>query len=93
MAAPLKRDVATRLALADAESRAGAPAVVTSVDDETFTNSVLGASRPGEMSADVMTPGWQIRANAGGRAFVYRASARQVRHLCEDGSVILIYPV
>lgn len=93
MAATLTRDDAIRLALADAESRAGGPAVASSVDDETFTNSALGASRPGEMSADVMTPGWQIHANAGARAFVYRASARQVRHLSDDGSVILIYPV
>jgi hypothetical protein len=93
MAATLTREDAVQLALADAESRAGVPAVASSVDDEAFTNSALGAPRPGEMSADVMTPGWQIRANAGGQAFVYRASARQVRHLGDDGSVIMIYPV
>lgn len=81
-----------RLALADAETRAGALPSLSSVDDETFSNSVLGASRPGEMSADVMTPGWRITANAGGRAFVYRASARQVRHVDPDGAVFLIYP-
>ncbi len=92
MAAPLTRDDAIRIALADAETRAGATAVLTSVDAETFTNSALGASRPGEMSADVMTPGWRIHANAGSRSYVYRAGARQIRLVADDGAVLLIYP-
>lgn len=92
MASPLTREDAIRLALADAGARAGAVAALGSASDETFPNSALGAPRPGEISLDVMTPGWKIRANAGGSAFVYRAGARQVRFVDADGTVHVIYP-
>ena len=79
MARKLTKDEAVDLAARDAARRAGVgpEAVrVTSTDSVDFPNSALGAPRPGEMSADMMTPGWAIRVEAGS---LYPALHR-VRH-------------
>lgn len=92
MSVSLTREDAVRIAVADAEHRSSAAAAVSSVEEDTFGSSALDAPRPGEMSASVMTPGWRILVNAGDRSYVYRASARQVRLVGDEGPVQLIHP-
>lgn len=92
MAEALTREDAVRIVLEDASSRFGATSALSSVEDETFPNTALGAALPGEMSAMMMTPGWRISVNAEGSAIVYRASARQVRLVGEHGDIELIHP-
>lgn len=92
MTESLTRDGAVRIAMEDAARRSSSDPSISTVDDECFPNSALGAARPGEMNAAVVTPGWRILLNAGDRQFVYRASARQVRHVGDDGTVHLIHP-
>ena len=79
MAKKLSKDEAVRIAVEDAAARTGASdARLVSAKDTTFPNAALGAARPGEMSADMMTSGWTIQVSAGGRTLEYRANPRQV---------------
>lgn len=66
-------------AVADAAPRAGVdPGAVTVVSAEpvTFPNGGLGCPEPGMMYTDVLTPGYRVVVEAGGRQYDYRAGAK-----------------
>ena len=50
-----------------------------SVEDSDFPDMSLGAAEDGEMSGQMITPGWRIRLGAGGKTYEYRADKNQVR--------------
>ena len=68
-----RRDLAKRLNIdpADVKER--------SVEDSDFPDLSLGAAEDGEMSGQMITPGWRIRLEAKGQTFEYRADKNQVR--------------
>ena len=91
----LSKDEAVDLAERDEARRAGVEpgrVRVASTTDTEFPNSALGAPRPGEMSADMMTPGWTIRVDAGSLSLEYRAAPRQVRLVGFDGGTHQVFP-
>lgn len=66
-------------AVADAATRAGVdPAAVTVVSAEavTFPDGGLGCPEPGMLYTQVLTPGYRVVVEAGGRQFDYRVGAR-----------------
>lgn len=50
-----------------------------SVADADFPDMALGAASEGEMSGQMITPGWRILLGANGKTFEYRANRHQVR--------------
>jgi hypothetical protein len=68
-----RRDLAKRLNIdpADVKER--------SVEDSDFPDMSLGAAEEGEMSGQMITPGWRIRLEAKGQTYEYRADKNQVR--------------
>lgn len=50
-----------------------------SVEDAEFADMALGAPADGEMSGQMITPGWRIRLRADGGTHEYRANRRQLR--------------
>lgn len=94
MARKLSKEEAIDIVVRDAAKRAGVDAseVRAEASETTFPNSALGAARPGEMSADMLTKGWSIRAQAGSSSLEYRANARQVRLVGSGGGNQLIFP-
>ena len=68
-----RKDLAKRLNIdaADVKER--------SVEDSDFPDMSLGAAEDGEMSGQMITPGWRIRLEAQGKTFEYRADKNQVR--------------
>lgn len=50
-----------------------------SVDDSDFPDMSLGAAEDGEMSGQMITPGWRIRLAANDQTYEYRADKNQVR--------------
>jgi hypothetical protein len=68
-----RRDLAKRLNIdpGDVKER--------SVEDSDFPDMSLGAAEDGEMSGQMITPGWRIRLEANGQTFEYRANKNQVR--------------
>jgi hypothetical protein len=68
-----RRDLAKRLNIdpGDVKER--------SVEDSDFPDISLGAAEDGEMSGQMITPGWRIRLEANGQTFEYRADKNQVR--------------
>ena len=50
-----------------------------SVKPADFPDASLGAPVEDEMSAQVITPGWRIHLQAGGKTYEYRATERQLR--------------
>jgi hypothetical protein len=67
-----RKDLAQRLGVSEAKIR-------DSVEDADFPDMALGAATDGEMSGQMITPGWRIRLNASGQSFEYRANKNQVR--------------
>jgi hypothetical protein len=49
------------------------------VEDDDFPDMALGAPEDGEMSGQMITPGWRIRLGADGKNYEYRADKNQVR--------------
>jgi hypothetical protein len=49
------------------------------VEDADFPDMALGAPEDGEMSGQMITPGWRIRLAAAGKSFEYRADKNQLR--------------
>lgn len=94
VARKLSKDEAVDIAVRDAAQRAGVDAgqARAKAADATFQNSALGAARPGEWSADMVTNGWTIQISAGGRSLEYRANPRQVRLVGYDGGNHVIFP-
>ena len=68
-----RRDLAQRLELDENEI------TEVGVEHAEFPNASLGAPVEDEMSAQVITPGWRIRFQAGGETYEYRATQRQLR--------------
>jgi hypothetical protein len=93
--AQLSREQAVDLAVRDAAERTGArrdDVRTKSVEDASYPNGALGAPRDGEMSFDMVTPGWRIRLEAGGSSLEYRADGRQVRLAGFAGRNHLVFP-
>jgi hypothetical protein len=68
-----RRDLTQRLGVSENQiTQAG-------VEANDFPDASLGAPIEDEMSAQVITPGWKIRLNAGGETYEYRATGRQLR--------------
>ena len=70
--ATARKDLAHRLGINEAE-------IDESVEDADFPDMALGAGTEGEMSGQMITPGWRIRLKASGQNFEYRANKHQVR--------------
>ena len=68
-----REDLAKRLGISRDE--------VTSrgVSDREFPDMSLGAPADDEMSAQMISSGWEIRLEAGGREYEYRADKYQLR--------------
>ena len=57
-----------------------------SVEETDFPDMALGAGLKGEMSGQMITPGWRIHLNANGNSFEYRANKQQIRLFNYKGS-------
>jgi hypothetical protein len=68
-----RKDLAERLGVGAAEIKE------QFVEDADFPDMALGAAGKGEMSGQMITPGWRIRLSANGESFEYRANKHQVR--------------
>lgn len=68
-----RQDLAARIAVKESDIKADA------VEDVDFPDMALGATAKGEMSGQMITPGWRIRLHANGNSFEYRATKQQVR--------------
>ena len=71
--ATARKDLARRLGVSDAEIQE------ESVENSDFPDMALGAATSGEMSGQMITPGWRIRLQAKNQSFEYRANKQQVR--------------
>ena len=68
-----KTDLAKRLGIKESEiSEKG-------VKDREFSDMSLGAAVGGEMSAQMISSGWSIDLEAGGKRYEYRADKYQIR--------------
>jgi len=70
-----RSDLAKRLGIAEDEIKED------SVEKAEFPDMALGAGVDGEMSGQMITPGWRIRLRAQGGTHEYRANRNQIR-LC-----------
>ena len=68
-----RNDLAKRLKIDPADVKQ------KSVEDDDFPDMSLGAAEDGEMSGQMITPGWRIRLDAQGKTYEYRADKNQVR--------------
>ena len=68
-----KKDLAKRLKVPEAEVRE------FGVSDREFADMSLGAPEKGEMSAQMISSGWQIKLGAKGKTYEYRADKYHVR--------------
>jgi hypothetical protein len=68
-----KQDLAHRLGIAENEVE------LNSVDEKDFPNMSLGAPVEDEMSAQMISSGWQINLKADGKKYDYRADKYQIR--------------
>lgn len=67
-----RKDLAQRLGVKETE-------ITDYSEDVEFPDMALGAGTPGEMSGQMITPGWRIRLQANGNSFEYRANKNQIR--------------
>jgi len=68
-----KSDLAHRLKLPASEIE------LSSVHDKEFPDMSLGSPENGEMSAQMISSGWEINLGAGGKTYNYRADKYQLR--------------
>jgi len=68
-----KQDLAHRLGIAESKIE------LDSVSEKDFPNASLGAPVEDEMSAQMISSGWQINLKADGQKYDYRADKYQVR--------------
>ena len=66
-------DLAGRLGVAEDEIKED------SIEDADFPDASFGAGAAGEMSAQMITPGWRIRLRARGDVYEYRANRNRIR--------------
>ena len=72
-AAAAKQDLARRLGVSEGDVS------VKNVLEKDFPDMSLGAPESGEMSAQMISTGWQYDLEAGGRSYEYRADKYQLR--------------
>lgn len=68
-----KEDLAKRLNIDEKDISIG------SVSEKDFPDMSLGAAADDEMSAQMISSGWQIELSAGGKTYDYRADKYQLR--------------
>jgi len=68
-----RRDLAARLSVKENDIEQ------ESVEDVDLPDMALGAAVKGEMSGQMITPGWRIRLTVNGKTFEYRANKHQLR--------------
>ena len=83
-AAAAKRDLARRLGVKERDVSVGG------VTERDFPDMSLGAPESGEMSAQMISTGWEINLNAKGKYYQYRADKYQLRLKGFDGKNHLI---
>lgn len=82
--AAAKKDLADRMAI-------GIDAVEeVSVTGRDFPDMSFGAPTEGEMSAQMIATGWEIKLRAGGKIYEYRADKHQLRLVDFEGCNYLI---
>ena len=74
-----KKDLANRLKIGEKDISSG------SVSDSEFPDMALGAPGKGEMAGQMISSGWTINLNAGGKNYEYRADKYQLRLKDFDG--------
>ena len=78
----MTREEAVRRACVDLAARLGVredEITEDSVEDADFPDASFGAGTAGEMSAQMITPGWRIRLKADGRIYEYRGNRNRLR--------------
>jgi hypothetical protein len=77
----LTKNEAVAAARKDLAKRVGVDAseIDQVVEDADFPDMALGASEKGEMSGQMITPGWRISLTANGHKYEYRANRNQLR--------------
>ena len=83
-AAAAKQDLARRLGVSEGDVS------VKNVSEKDFPDMSLGAPESGEMSAQMISTGWQYDLEAGGRSYEYRADKYQLRLKGYEGKNHLI---
>ena len=68
-----RRDLARRLGVSEGDVS------VKNASDREFPDMSLGAPESGEMSAQMISNGWQFDLEAGGRSYEYRGDKYQLR--------------
>jgi hypothetical protein len=58
---------------------------VLSIKDQEFPDMSLGATEEGEMSAQMISSGWEIKLGVDGKSYEYRADKYQLRLVDFDG--------
>ena len=82
--AAAKRDLAERLEVAEDQIDE------VSVTDRDFPDMSLGAPTNGEASAQMISTGWEIRLEADGKTYEYRADKYQLRLVGFEGRNYLV---
>lgn len=83
-AAAAKRDLARRLGIQEADVS------VNGVTEKDFPDMSLGAPESGEMSAQMISTGWEIDLRANGKSYEYRADKYQLRARGFEGRNYLV---
>ena len=83
-AAAAKKDLAGRLGVDEGGVKE------LSVTEKDFPDMSLGAAVNGEMSAQMISSGWEIKLGADGKTYEYRADKYQLRLVDFDGCNYLI---
>ena len=68
-----KADLAKRLKVSESEIK------LDSVNDKEFPDMSLGSPEKGELSAQMISSGWEIKLGAAGKTYDYRADKYQLR--------------
>jgi hypothetical protein len=68
-----KQDLAKRLGIPQSDIK------IQKISDKDFPDMALGAPGNGEMSGQMISSGWQIVLDAGGKDYEYRADKYQLR--------------
>jgi hypothetical protein len=79
-----KKNLAARLSISESEI------VENGVFDKDFPDMSLGAAVEGEMSAQMISSGWQIALEAKGKTYEYRADKYQLRLKDFDGENFIV---
>jgi hypothetical protein len=77
----IQKEEAVTAARKDLARRLGAEAdeITATVTDAEFPDMALGAGTRGEMSGQMITPGWRILLKVGSKSYEYRANKSQIR--------------